>query len=835
MNKHRTLCLLLAAAMLLTLGLGAYASGDASGENAPVSGGTSYTVEFLADDGFYRVENPNGGRRLSVSDPSRLLEVTDGGFTYAFKDSDGDGELDVYEDWRLDAVTRAADLVQHLDVPEMSALMLYPFMSTPADGELTESTMQLLEKGCRFVLSNSSNSVPDNVKWNNNMQAWLEANDPWGIPMNRAADPLNTTSNASMGIFNEGTVVVYNDAGVSGWPGNLGLAATFDPYYALLHGQICSQEYRALGISTGLSPQVDLASEPRWTRFSGTFGEGSLLSGDLAAAYVHGFQSSWSGIGEDAEDLGWGIDSVVCMIKHYPGDGAAESGREAHNNTGKYNVYPGHNLMEHVSVFAKAIDIEGSLTGGVKAVMPSYSIAMAEEGPLGEAVGSGYSSYKLVDILRNQLGFEGLICCDWEIVNGKIWGVEHLTMVERHLKAIEAGLNMFGGSAAADGNELAYALGVIAYTGISAWSPANGDTPADGSTGEEYMDGLFRTSAQKCLEISFCAGLFDDPYICLAESEATVGCDEFRAAGYEAQLASVVMLKNAGGVISDNGGEKKTVYIPLKYTAASASGSASIGLWFGDEESMSVYFNVVTDSVAPGASSETYSEDDIVRRTDFTGVDFALVSFSAPLFNGSGAQDLDGSDGSIDNGYYPTSLQFGEYYADPAFVDRPIGVDPDEELAWVEAGGEPGTSRYYGGKSVAGSTATPEDLAALRERVGELPIVAYVTASNPFCCYEFEPYCDAILVGFAISRSAACQVIGGYYEPAGLLPCQLPANMETVERQFEDVSFDMDCHVDSEGHAYDYAFGMNWSGVISDARTAAYGRDAYADSPYASH
>lgn len=796
----------------------------------------SYVVEEYADDGFYRVTNPNGGTRLSVTDPAHILAVKDGKYTYAFKDSDRGGELDPYEDWRLDAKTRAADLVSRLGVAEMSALMLYPFMGTPENGELSEATMQLLEKGCRFVLSNSSDSVSDNVRWNNNMQAWLEENDPYGIPMNRSADPLNTTSNAALGIYNEGTVTVYNDSGVSGWPGNLGIAATFDPAYALLHGQAASREYRALGIATGLSPQVDLASEPRWTRFSGTFGEGSLLSGDLASAYIHGFQSTWDGLGADAIDLGWGPDSTICMIKHYPGDGAAESGREAHGNTGKYNVYPGNNLAEHVSVFAAAIDIDGSLTGGLKAVMPSYSIAMGEDGPLGEAVGSGYSAYKLMDILRGELGFDGLICCDWEITTDKVWGVEHLTVVQRHLKAIEAGLNMFGGSAAADANELAYEMGVLAHTDVTGWSPASGEIASEGGTGEEYMLGLFRDSAQKCLEISFYAGLFDDPYICLAESVETVGNAEFRAAGFETQLASVVMVKNKGGAISETKpGEKKTVYIPLKYTAASASGSASIGYQFGNEELLSASFDVVTDAIRPGANPESYSEADIIRRTDFTGVDFALISFAAPKYSGSGAADYDASDGVIDNGYYPTSLQFGEYYADPAFVDMPLGVDPDEELSWIAAGGEPGTSRYYGGKTVAGNTATPDMIADLRDRVGELPIVAYVTASNPFCCYEFEPYCDAILVGFAISNAAACQVIGGFYEPNGLLPCQLPADMETVERQYEDVSFDMDCHVDSEGHAYDYAFGMNWSGVISDARTAVYGRAAYADSPYASH
>ena len=525
--KHSFLHRLLSIALSVFLAMGVMTI-PALAEDA-----NSYTVAEFAEDGFFRVTNPNGGARLSVASLDHIVEVKDGAFTYSFKDSNKNGELDVYEDWRLDAKERTADLAARLNVSEMSALMLYPFMGTPANGELAGNTMQLLSKGCRFVLSNSSDSVSDNVLWNNNMQAWLEENDPWGIPMNRSADPLNSTSNASLGIYNEGTVTVYNDSGVSGWPGNLGIAATFDPSYALLHGQAASQEYRALGIATALSPQVDMASEPRWSRFSGTFGEGSLLAGDLASAYIHGFQSTWDGLGNDAQDLGWGTDSTICMIKHYPGDGAAESGREAHNNTGKYNVYPGNNLMEHVSIFAKTIEIEGSLTGGLKSVMPSYSIAMNEVGPIGEAVGSGYSSYKLIDILRNQLGFDGLICCDWEITNGKIWGVEHLTIVQRHLKAIENGLNMFGGSASVDANELAYEMGVLAHTEVSGWNPANGETPASGVTGEEYMLALYRDSARKCLEISFYAGLFDDPYLCLAESLEIVGCAEFRAAGFK--------------------------------------------------------------------------------------------------------------------------------------------------------------------------------------------------------------------------------------------------------------------------------------------------------------
>jgi beta-glucosidase len=94
---------------------------------------------------------------------------------------------------------------------------------------------------------------------------------------------------------------------------------------------------------------------------------------------------------------------------------------------------------------------------------------------------------------------------------------------------------------------------------------------------------------------------------------------------------------------------------------------------------------------------------------------------------------------------------------------------------------------------------------------------------------EFESKVDAILVGFGGDRSAFLpdkvflEIVAGKVEPGGLLPFQMPADMETVEAQFEDVPRDMKCHTDSDGNTYDFAFGLNWAGVIKDARTAKYG------------
>ena len=168
-----------------------------------------------------------------------------------------------------------------------------------------------------------------------------------------------------------------------GWPTNLAMAATFDPSWALLYGQACSDEYRAIGLAMAVSPQIDLATEPRWRRFSGTFGENYKLASDMAQNLVSGFQSTWSGVGTDSEDLGWGEDSIVTQVKHYPGDGPAEAGRESHSVSGKYCVYPGNNMAEHLAVFDAAFHLP-TKTGGSKAVMPSYSIAYDEFGPIGQ-------------------------------------------------------------------------------------------------------------------------------------------------------------------------------------------------------------------------------------------------------------------------------------------------------------------------------------------------------------------------------------------------------------------------------------------------------------------
>ena len=163
----------------------------------------------------------------------------------------------------------------------------------------------------------------------------------------------------------------------------------------------------------------------------------------------------------------------------------------------------------------------------------------------------------------------------------------------------------------------------------------------------------------------------------------------------------------------------------------------------------------------------------------------------------------------------PVTLQYRTYTAKAARKVSLAGGDPLEGF----------TNRSYYGKT--NTAANEEDLDMVirtREQMKDKPVIVSMTVKNPVVMSEMEPYADAILTEFGVSAEAVLDVISGRFEPEGLLPLQMPADMVTVEEQAEDCAFDMRVYTDEEGHSYDFAFGMNYSGVISDKRTDRYGR-----------
>ena len=758
--------------------------------------GEKYTTE-TTKDGWIKVINEDGAT-LGYSSDTGVTIIEDDG--YAFKDLDKDGELDVYEDWRLDAETRAADLADQMkaDYEQVAGLMMLSMDTTAGTGDLGDAAKSLMDDGVRtFATAMTFATTSDAVGYINKVQAYVEA-AKYGIPVESQAEP--------------GTLI-------SSWPGSLALAATFDPSIVEAMANSNAIEYRAVGVTSINGPQIDLATEPRWSRVSGTFGEDPQLSADMAAAFVNGLQSTFD---EEGNDLGWGAESVNAYIKHFPGDGPAEGGRESHNAIGAYNVLPGDNFYTQLIPFAAALELEGK-TEQSAGVMPSYSVTVDEngEGLGGERTGSGFNHYKITEVLREELGFKGATVTDYQIPEARPYGVEDLTLPERYLLIIEAGNDKVG---ATDDYESMLAA-------IKLYEEKNGEE----ATQERLAESIRRITLNM-----FRIGLFDNAYCEAAVANKVVGTKETKAAAYDAMVKGIVMLKNSGNLIQERS-EKPTVYIPLEYSAGSpgmeasdsSSGSeatpASANLPV-DIRTLSQYFNVVTDTVADpytGPADEdgnpTMVAEDIIPASDeeLAQCDFALVIISAP-------SPGDGYD-MTKEAYVPKSLQYRPYTADGLYVRKTsIGGD----LVTVEVQDTYGAqlittieNRSYFGQSV--TTSNESDLDKVLDMASKVDhVVVVINASGPMIFSEFEDQVDAILMNFGmVSDEAVMEILGGKTEPTGLLPLQMPANMDTVEMQDEDVPRDMDCHVDSEGNTYDFAFGLNWSGIIQDERTEKYGVD----------
>ena len=745
-----------------------------------------WTEEMMAD-GWIKVTQ-DGGATLGYSPNSGVKIITVDG--YAFKDMNRNGTLDVYEDWREDAQTRAENLTSLLDIREnqVPLMLVQGYDLGYKAGELSEELISVIDSGIRGTCTPFAfKSVADTVEYSNSQQAYAESKD-FAIPVNMHAEV------GGLGV-------------ATSWVNNLSFAATFDPEVVFEYAKSLSSEYRALGITDSMTPQIDLATDPRWSRITTTWTEDPQLAIDLTGAFIDGWQSTFD---EEGNNIGWGSQSIIATLKHYPGDGVGESGRESHNFYGAYAVYPGDNLYTQLLPFQSGLD------HGAMSVMPSYSIGIDEDGDAigDEKVASAYDSYKLTDILRDELGFEGVIFSDFIVVSEikgyqpRAWGVQNLTEVERYLKAILAGMDQFGSDIFVEKIQAAYDLGVEKY-------------------GEEFMNKRINESAIRILKNEFLVGLFENPYLEKKESKKQVATDEATEKMYDVQTKAIVMLKNSDNIIHENDGkaEKPTIYVPMTYSQTSG--------WTipFDTKTLFGYFDIVTDKIADTLTGEvdkngnpTQSEADIVRATsdELAACDFALVRMRSPS-NVGGGYDAENAR------YIPLSLQYGEYTANNSSV-RTTSLGGDEIEVTIDSpyGAqtvyETENRSYFGNSAVISNSTDLEAVLYAAENVDK--VIVDLTLSNPTVMSEFEDKVDAILVDFGESgemvTKAICEIILGNIEPSALLPLQMPANMETVEAQYEDVPRDMECYTDSEGNTYDFAFGMNWSGVINDERVETY-------------
>jgi beta-glucosidase len=427
------------------------------------------------------------------------------------RDLNKNGKVDVYEDASKPIEDRINDLLNQMNLEEKAGMMFINGVRVNDDGSLDEKPGQgmfafaptapklMTEKKMTHFNLWAVPSTRSLATWYNNVQKYAEGTR-LGIPVTIASDPRNAFSSS---IF----AMAAND--FSQWPEQLGFAAIGDEKLMELHGDIARQEYIAVGLREALHPMADLATEPRWARVSGTFGEDAKLSARMVSAYIRGFQG---------EKLG--PNSVACMTKHFSGGGPQKEGLDPHFEFQKGQVYPGKNFNYHLIPFEAAFKVNTA------AIMPYYGVPVDQTS---ENVAFSFNKDIISGLLREKYKFDGVVCTDWGLITdvnmgstvwpARAWGVENLSEEERVLKCINAGVDQFGGESCAH-----HVVNLV----------------KTGKLSEERIN----QSVKRLLRQKFQLGLFDNPYIDVENAMQVVGKPSFKKAGEHAQRRAMTLLKN---------------------------------------------------------------------------------------------------------------------------------------------------------------------------------------------------------------------------------------------------------------------------------------------------
>lgn len=451
-----------------------------------------------------------------------------------FKDLNRDGALQPYEDWRLTASERAADLAARLTTTEKAGYAFHASLPSGNAGYDLDAVRSLVvDRNITSAITRYATTADDLAAAHNALQEIAELETAWGVPLTISTDPRN-------GFGGEFGASV---AGVdfSKWPEQNGFGALDDVATTGQFADIARQEYVAVGINMTLSPMADLATDPRWTRTYGTFGSDAALVDRHTRAYVAGFQGGEAGAYED---------SIATVVKHWAGYGAPYRGIDGHHSSGRYAVFQDQSSLEnHMSAFDGAFEVN---TAGV---MPTYSVLVNAVDPAEDhvdetddetlvtplvvdgrtlpIVGGAYNDVLVQQELRQERGYTGVVVSDWGILTspadsaggyGQAYGVAELSQSERVGLAMRNGVDQFGG---AENPE---------------WVTA---AIAEGELDESVLD----ATVVRVIEQKIRQGLFEDPYADAAAAPAVVGSPAFQAAALSAQERSLTLLQNTGDIL----------------------------------------------------------------------------------------------------------------------------------------------------------------------------------------------------------------------------------------------------------------------------------------------
>ena len=466
--------------------------------------------------------------------PSSIIEKN-----FTFRDLNKNGRLDMYEDHREPIDRRVEDLLNQMTIKEKIGQMFITMIGMGRSGAHLDVPPiivdifddPILEFGLYFSLETNAEMIvnrkmshfnilqaynPEAIaKFNNNLQRKAERTR-LGIPVTIATDPRHGAREDEKGVGG-----IFTPS-FSRWPTSLGLAATRDTTLVREFGEIAREEYKACGIRLALHPMADLATEPRWARINGTFGEDAEISAAMTYSYIKGFQ------GDTLSSK-----SVITMVKHFSGGGPQKDGEDAHFPYGKEQVYPGNNFDYHLIPFTK-----GALPANTGQIMPYYGIPV---GQTKEEVGFGFNKEIITELLRDSLKFDGVVCTDWNIINTmplaklaggeRSWGVENLTPEQRMKKTILAGVDQIGGETSTE-----QIINLVQRGEIS--------------------ESRINQSVRRILRDKFTIGLFDNPFVNVSSISEKLSNPKNIKKGEIAQIKSTILLKNKNKVLPLNGNLK---------------------------------------------------------------------------------------------------------------------------------------------------------------------------------------------------------------------------------------------------------------------------------------
>ncbi len=466
-----------------------------------------------------------------------------------FKDLFGDGVLKPYEDWRLSPQERAEDLVSRMTDEEKAGMFVIVDQKmgisckdgqpTSRCGVLSEyegpgirgsmaypTTYQLTTRHIRHLIVRENAKPHEFAKWMNTLQEVCEGTR-LGIPCIVAANSKNESADIRYNAQEE-------DNQFTTYPGTLGIAASRNMDLVKEFGETGHREFLACGLRKGYMYMADCATDPRWFRTFGTFGENPDLISQIIPELIKKYQ------GEELNET-----SVAMTIKHFPGGGARENGFDPHYAEGKYNVYatPGSLEKYHLPPFQAAVQAHPS------AIMPYYAIPSNEkssvpqkpfETDFEEEIAFAYNKQFINGLLRNTLGFDGYVNSDTGVLGDMAWGAEEMTKAQRAAKVLQAGTDMVSGEA--DPKPFLEAI-------------------KEKMVEPEIVD----RALVRLLKELFALGLFENPYVDEEEADRMVNTEESRRQAYQAHQESVVVLKNRNGLLplDESALKDKKIYVEL--------------------------------------------------------------------------------------------------------------------------------------------------------------------------------------------------------------------------------------------------------------------------------